>query len=231
MPRHRSPRSISSVRKSAIFIPAVIAVLFVSPAAKTQDTNAPNPENVLVMQSRAGTLFSRWITTPTAEAAARNAKRAQGVRGAKTGIRTTPATEQPAPAATASSAAPAAPAASQSAEPAWPNASANVGGAMIAPLTIKTVREMVEPETPLVFENELSDIDLAAPPKLAEARPPAPSATTDGSGAIENDATEQARVFAMGETMKAVMQSAWLEPVLLMLAGALAALSAVRLFA
>lgn len=227
MPRHRSPRSISSVR-IAIFIPAAIAVLFISPAAKTQDTNAPNPENVLVMPSRAGTLFSRWTTAPTAEAAARNAKRAQNVRGAKTKMRT-PDADQPAPAASASSAAPAA--SQASAEPSWPNASANVGGAMIAPLTIKTVREMVQPETPLVFENELSDLDLAAPPALAEARSPAPSATTDGSGAIENDATEQARVFAMGETMKAVMQSAWLEPVLLMLAGALAALSAVRLFA
>jgi hypothetical protein len=116
----------------------------------------------------------------------------------------------------------------------WPNAAANVGGAMIAPVTIKTVREQLEPEpeAKLVSENEESDIDRAAQPAIAEATPREPAAGTDGRGMIDHEgAPEQTRVFAMGETMKAVMQSAWLEPILLMLAGALAALSAARAFA
>jgi hypothetical protein len=219
-------RSVSSILKGAVFIPVAIAVLFVAPA-RTEDANIPNPENVLVMPGGTGNPFSRWTATPTAEAAARQAQRPQRVRGAKANVQTPPAAEQAAPAAAA------APAASQSAEPDWPNAAANVGGAAIVPLTIKTVREMVEPapEASPVSENELSDIDRAAQPALAQTRSHAPSATTDGSGVIESDAADQARVFAMGETMKAMMQSAWLEPILLMFAGALAGLSAARLFA
>jgi len=113
------------------------------------------------------------------------------------------------------------------------NAEANLGAAMIAPLTIKTVREMVEPEPqpPLVFENELTDLDLAAGPALAETRSLAPVASTDGSGTMENDATERPSVYAIGETVKAMMQSAWLEPLLLVLAGALAFSAAGRVFA
>ena len=105
---------------------------------------------------------------------------------------------------------------------------------MIAPLTIKTVREMVEPEprpSP-VFENELSDIDLAAPPRVAERRSLVPVvASTDGSGATEHDVTERASAFTIGETIRPMMQSVWLEPVLLMIAGALAGLAAARAFA
>jgi hypothetical protein len=38
-------------------------------------------------------------------------------------------------------------------------------------------------------------------------------------------------VFAMSETIKSIVQLAWLEPLLLVFAGVIATISAVRLFA
>lgn len=113
----------------------------------------------------------------------------------------------------------------------WPNAEANVGRATITLLTVKTVREQLEPEpaTLLVAENELSDIDRAAQPAQSAPATPVPLPSTDGSGAIERDA-DQAHVLARGDTMKSMMQATRLEPVLLMLAGALAGLAASRFF-
>ncbi|MCC6889641.1 MAG: hypothetical protein IT536_14000 [Hyphomicrobiales bacterium] len=176
---------------------------------------------MLVIPNNAGGFFRPWMTIPTAAAAPRSAQHPQRVR-AKTKTRTAPV------------AAEAAVSEPQPAEPAWPNAAATVGTATLIPITIKTVREMVEPaaDNPLVFENELSDIDLAARPLLtqASAQTSAP-VSTDGRATTESEASEQPRVFAMAETVKTFTQSAWFEPVLLVLAGALAALSAVRLFA
>jgi hypothetical protein len=123
----------------------------------------------------------------------------------------------------------------QVAEPDWPNAEANVGGPPIVPLTIRTVREQVEPrpETAIVLETEVSDIDRAAQPAPAASSEPAASLSTDGRASAEFAVTtgEPSAVLAMSDTIKSIAQLAWLEPLLLAFAGAIATFSAVRLFA
>lgn len=223
MQRHHRPvsRPLSFILKGTVVIPLVIAVLFLAPAARTEDAHAPNPENVLVLPKSAGGWLGPWMTVPTAAAAPRSAQRAQRVR-AKTKVRTVPV------------AAEAAVSEPLAAEPAWPSAAATVGTAPLIPITVKTVREMVEPapDATLVFENELSDIDLAARPVLTETSAQTSAAvSTDGRAAPDSNVSEPLRVFVMTETIKTLTQSAWLEPVLLVLAGALAAVSAMRLFA
>ena len=231
MPRLRRvvSRRVSRLLKCTICSAVALAFLFIAPAAMSQGTGQDTaaPDN--------GNPFSRWFRAPVAAPAAAppaTAQPAQSIRkprAAKVRKRTKPVAAQPAPAEEQ----PAPQAEKHVATSDWPNAEANLGAAMIAPLTIKTVREMVEPEPqpPLVFENELSDLDLAAGPALAETRSLAPVASTDGSGTMENDATERPSVYAIGETVKAMMQSAWLEPLLLVLAGALAFSAAGRVFA
>jgi hypothetical protein len=223
-PMHRHQRVVSRpvsfILKSTIAIPLMSAVLFLAPAAGTEEAHAPNPDNVLVIPKGAGGWFGRAMI-PAAEAAPRSAQRPQRGR-AKSRMRAAPV----AVAAAVSE--------PQIAESAWPDAAATVGMATLIPITVKTVREMVapSPEAALVFANELSDIDLAARPLLTQPPPEAStSAYTDGHATPDNNVSEPPRVFAMTETMKAFAQSAWLEPVLLVLAGALAAFSALRLFA
>jgi hypothetical protein len=231
MPRPRLvvSRRVSGLLTCTICSAVALAFLLTAPAAMSQgtgqDTTAPDNGNP----------FSRWFRAPVAApatAAPVAAQPTQSIRKprvAKVRKRTKPVAAQPAPADEK----PAPPAQEHAATSDWPNAETNLGAAMIVPLTIKTVREMAEPEpeAPLVFENELSDIDLAAGPALAEARLSAPQAMTDGSGATDNETAEQSGIIAMGETMKAMMQSAWLEPLLLVLAGLLASFTAVRAFA
>ena len=228
MQRHQRPvsRPVAFILKGTIVIPLVIAVLFLAPAARTEGAQTPNPGNVLVIPNNASGFFRPWTTiptaTPTATAAApRPAQRPQRVRVAKTKVRVIPV------------AAEAAVSEPQPAEPAWPNAAETVGTGSLTPITVKTVREMIEPapDTNVVFENELSDIDLAAQPLLTATSDQTSAPVTDGRATAETDVSELPRVFAMTETMKTFTQSAWLEPVLLVLAGALAAVSALRLFA
>jgi hypothetical protein len=118
------------------------------------------------------------------------------------------------------------------AAPSWPHAEDNIGGAMITPLTVKTVREQLEPapEVVTVSENELSEIDRAAPSAAIEATSARLPASTDGSGRAHNE-IEQDRVFAIAQTKATSVRPAWLEPALLMIAGAIAGLAASRLFA
>jgi hypothetical protein len=146
--------------------------------------------------------------------------------------RAAPAEEQAAPAAEQK-----APPQQPAAEPDWPDAQANVGGPLIVPLTIKTVREQMEPgpDVTIVLENEVSDIDRAAQPALAGSSEPAASlpASTDGRASAEFAGTTgtPSAVFAMSEAIRSIAQLAWLEPLLLAFAGAIATVSAVRLFA
>jgi hypothetical protein len=225
-------RRVSSLLTCTICCAVALAILSAAPDARAQDLSQNTPA-----AAASSNPFSRWFGAPSATAtpaATQPVQRVRKMRVAKSKKRTAPVAVQAAPAqeqsAPPAQAAP--PAQQQTAESGWPNAEANVGGAMIAPLTIKTVREMVEPEAPVVLENEISDIDRAAQPAIAAAsESPASAASTDGSAAIENDVMEQTRVLAMGETMRAMLQSAWFEPILLMLAGAVAALSAARVFA
>lgn len=221
MQGHQRPvsRPVAFILKSTIAIPLAVAVLFLAPAAGTEETHGPNPDNVLVIPKSASGGFGTWISSRAA-AAPRSSHRTQRAR-TKTRIRTAPV------AAAAAISEP------QTAEPSWPNAAATVGAATLIPITVKTVREMVEPapDATLVFENELSDIDLAARPVLSATPASSAAVSTDGRAMPESDVAEQPRVFAMAETMKTFTQSAWIEPVLLVLAGALAAFSAIRLFA
>ena len=234
MRMHPHRRAVSFCVKRAIWIPVAIAALFASaPAAKTESArtetegaSAPNPQNVLVLRDRPAGMFSRWMGTPAATAATRTSQRPRGVKSKR---RTGPAAAQSQPAET------------QPGQPAWPSPAATTGPAALVPITVKTVRELVAPprDTPLVFENELSDIDLAAKPVLAAtAATPATSSTaapsTDGRSYRDGDDVkigEQPLVFAMSESMRSITQAAWFEPMLLALAGALAALTAMRMFA
>jgi hypothetical protein len=217
---HRQPvsRSFCFIVKSAITVAAMMTMLLTAPArTETEGAAGPNPDNVLVMPKPAGSLFVRWTATPATAAEARKTKRYPGSRSRKP--RTAPA-EPPAVEA-------------QHAEPAWPNAAATAGQGTLIPMTLKTVREMIapEPETPLVFENELSDIDLAARPALAATPSLPPPPSTDGRATWESEIADPSPVYAMAETMRTIAQSAWFEPVLLVLAGALAAVTAIRVFA
>jgi hypothetical protein len=212
---------------------AALTILFGAHDARSQGVQ---PQTAPATAS-GGNLFSRWFGTPAAAtqpaaapaSTAQAAPRVRKPRISRTRKRARPVAARPAP----SEERPASPQ-QQAAERDWPDAAANVGGSITTmPLTIKTVREQLEPapELPVVDETELTDIDRAADPRLAASVMPEPAPATDGSGAAEHDAAERARVLAMGETMKAMMQSAWLEPLMLVLAGALAGLAASRVFA
>lgn len=236
--RRRVSRCISRMLTWTICSAAALALLLAAPDAMSQVAvqNATASDNA--------NPFSRWFRMPSAATAPATAapitvqpeQRARKIRTSRSKTRARPVAAKPAPVEEQKPV----PVEEQPAPQVqelvadWPHAATNVGGIMIAPVTIKTVREQLEPEpeAQLVSENEMSDIDRAAQPTLAAAAPPEPAAGTDGRGMTDHEgAPEQARVFAMGEAMKAVMQSAWLEPIFLMLAGALAALSAVRVFA
>jgi hypothetical protein len=239
MQRHRraAARCASGLLTCVLCGFVALALLFSASEAMSQSAGQPAaaPDN--------GNPFARLFRLPSTAApqAAPEAQPVQRVRKpriSKVKKRPKPAAAQQAASAQQRVPPPAEePAAPQPVEqvnePAWPNAEASAGGTtMITPLAVKTVREQLEPEpeTPTVSENELSDIDRAAEPVLAEKETADSLATTDGSGAIETGAAERPRVLAMGDTMKAMMQSAWAEPVLLMIAGALAGLAASRLF-
>jgi hypothetical protein len=204
---------------------ATSAILFGAPPAWTQNegVNQPNPENTF-HSSTVAQYFSRFTRPQTAQAAPRNnQQQTQRVRMS----RAKKLVEAPAPQPPPEAAAPP-PASPES--PTWPNAQENLGAAGLVPVVIRTVREMIEAvsETPVVQEHELSDLDLAARPVAS--RDELPVASTDGRA----DADEEWRgnhFAAFAENVKAIGSASWLEPVLLVLAGAFAAATAMRVFA
>ncbi len=242
MPKNRRTvsRRVSALLTGSICGAVMLMVLCAAPDAMSQSAGQnPAPPNATGQDDR--NPFSRFFRmapaqpAATASAETQPQPRVRKPRMSKTRKRPKSVAEKSAPVAKQ----PIAPSDTDAtidrtvAESGWPRAIDHIGSAMIAPLTIKTVREQLEPEPEPAFvsDHDLSDIDRAARLSYAEAATPEPTAATDGSGAIENDPAEQARVFAKTETIKSWMQSAWLEPVLLMIAGALAGLAAARAFA
>ena len=136
----------------------------------------------------------------------------------------------------ASAAAAQTPASSPSIQSDWPNAAANAGMGDISPIVIKTVREMVEAELAdeVVLPNELSDIDLAADPAPANSMA---LATTDGRAMADAGDTAHrpgpvaSQIASVIENAKSLAQVSWIESILLVLTGALAAGTAMRFFA
>jgi hypothetical protein len=90
-----------------------------------------------------------------------------------------------------------------------------------------------EPEISLVYENELSDIDIAAKPLAAQPLPGQPEAVdvTDGRAIGDDPDFLGDRFAAFAENVKAIGNASWLEALVLALAGAIAAVTAMRVFA
>lgn len=210
-----------------------IAALAISVAAQAGPDGPlePNPENVLTKQPDAIETLQRLMQPGTAMAAQQRPaeRRVYRVRHA----RAKPKAAEPVAAAT--EAAPATPLPDALSQPFWPNAQASAGMGDITPFIIRTVREMLESEKePVVLANELSDIDLAA----AIPQPAPAAAATDGRAPLETADIETVageggeRLNAMIAALTAMLTAmatapaAWLESLLLMLSGALAALAA-----
>lgn len=198
---------------------AAVILLGVAPAfPQNEGAGVPESDNVLQLPSLNGT-FSRWIRPPTAEAAPRNHQN-QRARAARATKPADAAAAEPAPPPVA---------------PAWPNAEASAGTGAILPVVIKTVREMAEPEPEisLVYENELSDLDIAAKPLAAQPPTAQPEAVDVTDGRAIGDDTDFLgnRFAAFAENVKSIGNASWLEALVLALAGAIAAVTAMRVFA
>jgi hypothetical protein len=231
----RNLNSIGSIRFSlfrygyngrghVIRMVAATAILLGAPPAWTQNegVGAPNPENALNSSVVAGFL-ARFSRPQTAEAAPRTSqKQTQRVRTSRAKApMAAPEPEAAVPAPEAANPEPP--------QPAWPNAQDSVGAAGLVPVVIKTVREMVEAEaeTSLVQEHELSDLDIAARPISRLDDTPV---GTDGRATADEEWRGN-RIAAFAENLKAIGGTSWLEPLLLALAGAAAAVTAMRVFA
>ena len=247
MPTYRRAisRRGSALLTGSIYGAMVLMVLCAAPDAMSQSAGQSTTiQNTTGADDR--NPFSRFFRMPTVQPAAaapaetQPQPRVRKPRLSKIRKRSKPVAEKSAPVVKQPTAPveAAAPVRQALAESGWPRAADHVGSAMIAPLTVKSVRQQLEPEPEalLVSENELSEIDRAARLSHAEAATQEPMAATDGSGAIDNDPADQARALGTNESVMATipaawMQTAWLEPVLLMIAGALAGLAAARAFA
>lgn len=209
----RDPRLRNHVARA---VAAAIILLGALPAwTQNEGAAAPAPDNVLQASSLQGT-FNRWMQPPTAEAAPRNIPR-QRVRAS--------AVKKPVEAAAPEPAPPAA--------PAWPNAEASAGTGEIVPVVVKTVREMAEAETTLVHENELSDLDMMAKPLSAPALATQDETVigTDGRAIGGDGDFREDRLAAFAETLNSIGHASWLKALLLAMAGAIAAVTAMRIFA
>ncbi len=208
-----------SSRARNIRLAAVAAAIFFGavPAwPQNEGATAPNPANAFARSGNTGSV-AQHLRPQAAQATPRRERHTPRVR-AYSSRKSMAAAAAP----------PAAPEVTESTEWAWPSAQENVGASGLIPVVVRTVREMVEPhpEMPAVHANELSDIDLAAAPVENRHR----IATTDGRA----DADEEPRGFrfaAFVENARAVGSIVWLEPVLLVLAAAIAAVAAGRVFA
>ena len=199
----RISRRISAMLSCSTYGAVALMLLFAAPEAMSQsagqNTAAPNTTGPDDRNP-----FSRFFRLPTAQPAAtapaetQPQSRTRKPRISKARKRPKPVAEQSAPVGQ-QPAAPvdaAAPVHQTVADSDWPRAADHIGSAVIAPLTVKTVREQLEdqPEAELVSEHEFSEIDRAARLAQAEAVSTEPPEATDGTGAIENDPAEQVRV-------------------------------------
>ena len=217
--RERDPRETGR-RARGISMLLAAMILLIAPPAFPQHENsaAPNPENVLNPSTVQG-FFARFSRPQTAEAAPRRPHR-HIVRSARS--KSSPPPVVSAQAETEISV--------PEAAPQWPNAQDSLGVNGIVPVVIKTVREMAEAtaEASVVRESDLSDLDIvAAPPNRLENA----VSETDGSATEREVEPRTSRVIALAEHLKIAGALPWFEPILLMLAGAVAALSAKRMFA
>lgn len=205
-----------TLRKLTCCIAIAGAICFGAAPAWTQNEGAtlPNRDNAFT-RSGASAKASRPTPPRTAHAAPRRDRHASRPR--RSNIPVAAVAPQPA-----------APEAVEPAETAWPNAQDNVGAAGLIPVVVKTVREMVQPppEAEAVHANELSDIDLAAGPIERSER----IASTDGRASVDEE-PRMVRLAAFADTMKTIGGASWLEPLLLLIAGASAAAAAMRVFA
>jgi len=215
----------SNLNRIAIRIVASAAFLLaaVPGMTQTEGPEVPNPENIFSRPTMAEGFLRAVQPQSSAEAAPRAETKRQRMRNSSRAKVSRPdaisaqstSTEQQQHGDTSR---------------AWPNAEASAGTGEIVPVVLKTVREILElnSEAEVVHANELSDIDLAAgPPAL-----PIALAATDGSASRDAEEPAQANRFsAVMENVHGITHARWFEPVLLMMAGAIAAVSAMRLFA
>jgi len=207
-------------KRVLIGLTSTAILLGVPPAwPQSEGPDAPARGNVLETSSIKG-YFSRWVRPPAAEAAPRSVYRQHRIRTVKARRPAEPATPLPV---------------SRPVAAAWPNAQDSAGTGKIIPIELKTVREQAEPEaeTPLVYENELSDLDLAAQPLAIQPLQAQSEAIgeTDGRASADDMDFHGNRFAAFAENVKAMGNASWLEPLLLAMAGAMAAVAAMRIFA
>lgn len=216
-PRRTDPRRFFA-RHALVRLCAAMAMLALAAGARaeTEGPNAPNPENVLTRNPIMEQL-DRVMQPASAMAAPRAERRMKRTRGVR------PETKRRPPV----SAAPELPVRVE--QPFWPSLY-SAATTVTSPASVKTEREtQAETDEGVVFANELSDIDLAAKPP---AETSAVAATDGRAGAdVAPLRSEDSRFAPLVEAARAALQAAWMEPVLMLLAGAFAALSAVRLFA
>ncbi len=212
-------RQLDRGRKNAIRSIAAAAILLGAVPAWPQNEAAQSPDPGNTLSSSPFAQFMARFSRPQIAQAAPRATRPQVPRAR--------VSRPKQPAALPQAAAPAEE--PPTSRPSWPIAQESVGAAGLVPVEIRTVREMVgsETETSLVLENELSDLDISARPisRLDE-----PISSTDGRASAEEQRSGN-RIAAFAENLKAIGAAAWLEPILLVLAGAIAAVSAMRVFA
>ena len=208
--------------RKRVLISLAAAIVFLGvPPAWTQNDGpvAPSRGNVLETSS-IREYFSRYMRPQIAEAAPRTTQRPQRVRSVRARHPAEVAAPLPAPRPVA---------------PAWPNAQDSAGTGKIIPVELKTVRELAEPEAEpsLVHENELSDLDMAAQPLSAQPLLAQSEAITGTDGRATSDDMDfhGNRFAAFAENVRAMGNATWLEPLLLALAGAIAAVAALRIFA
>lgn len=224
-------RFSTSARPS--FLPAITALAFVLAAepahAQFRHSNMPLslvPEGRSTIAEDVKRMFEKQ--SPPAAKPAAAAKPARPPMPKKKTARPKPppaADIQPVMAEAKAEAAPSAP------EPNTTSSAAKIGDITdIVPVVVRTVREIVvpEPDLPVISPNELSDIDKAARPVPASTA----EASTDGKAArdIDEAIAEPASANAVTEPSRPLAQLPWLESLLLM-AGALAAVLAFRMFA
>jgi len=221
-------------RRHAFRVVATAAILFIAAPAWPQadGSGTPNPENTL-NPSVVSNFLARFSRPQVAQAAPRTSQ------APRTGQKHTPRMRVSRAKASVAVAEPVSsepppheppPQPQEQAQSEWPNAQDSVGMAGLVPVEIRTVREMVrtEPEAPLVQEHELSDLDLVARPI---SRLDGMFDGTDGRANPDDSETRGNRIAAFAENLKAIGSASWLEPILLVLAGAIAAVSAMRVFA
>ena len=232
-----------SLRKSAFQTIAVAAfVLAVAPAeAQQAPGSAPAPQKQTTIAEDVARMFQRKppaVEATPAAVAAPVVKQRRKKRVAKS----RPAKSRPAPVAEAQPPVieilPQAVTADAVALPQPAKVAQPAEETDIIPVVVRTVREIVipDPDVPVVSPNELSDIDMAARPDLrplSAQTASAQEASTDGRSVRDAEDAVPAPVFAetVTEAPRPLERSAWIDALLILMAGTLATFSAVRLLA